>query len=111
MPNLFNNTKLRLWLVLGAVLLSGLVSLALLVPISMALWFAPALVMFGGLTPVAALKASFAGCMKNLVPFCVYGIVLFVLLIVAAIPLLLGYLVLIPVLAGSIHVAYADIFE
>jgi uncharacterized membrane protein len=98
-------------LVLGAVLLALLVALALLVPVSMALWFAPALVMFAGLAPIAALKASFAGCLKNLAPFCVYGIVLFVLLFAAAVPLLLGYLVVIPVLAGSIHCAYADIYE
>jgi hypothetical protein len=96
---------------MGAILLAAALSLALLVPLSMALWFAPALVMFGGLLPGPALKSSFSGCLKNVLPFTVYGVILFVLLIVAALPMLLGFLVLIPVTVGSIHAAYADIFE
>lgn len=98
-------------LVMGGILLASLIGLLLLIPVSMALWFAPPLIMFGALAPVPALKASFAGCLKNLLPFFVYGVVLFVLMVVAALPFLLGYLVLIPVIAGSIHSAYGDIYE
>ena len=39
-----------------------------------------------------------------------YGLVLFVLSIVAAIPFGLGYLVLIPVIFASTYVAYRQIF-
>ncbi len=48
--------------------------------------------------------------MKNMAPFLIYGIVLFVLLLLALIPLMLGVLVLIPVLAGSVFASYGDIY-
>jgi uncharacterized membrane protein len=98
-------------LVMGGILLAAVIGLALLVPLSMALWFAPALILFGGMTPGPALKASFMGCLKNVLPFSVYGVVLFVLMVVAALPFLLGYLVLIPMIAGSIYASYVDIYE
>ncbi len=99
-------------LLLGSgILLAALVGLALLVPVSMALWFAPPLIVFGGLAPLPALKASFFGCLKNILPFLVYGVVLFVLIVLAAMPAGLGFLVLFPVIAGSIHAAYQDIYE
>ena len=94
----------------GSFLLAWLVAMALSIPIYMALWFAPALVVLRGLAPVAALKESFQGCLKNIVPFLIYGIVLLVLGIVAAIPLGLGWLVLGPVVIASVYTAYLDIY-
>jgi len=94
----------------GSFVLAWLVATALSIPIYMALWFAPALVVLRGLAPAAAVKESFLGCLKNIVPFLVYGIVLLVLGIVAAIPLGLGWLVLGPVAIASIYVAYRDIY-
>jgi hypothetical protein len=94
----------------GSFVLAWLVAMALSIPIYMALWFAPALVVLRGYAPVAAVKESFFGCLKNVVPFLIYGIVLLVLGIVAAIPLGLGWLVLGPVAIASIYVAYRDIY-
>jgi len=94
----------------GSFMLAWLVAMALSIPIYMALWFAPALVVLRGLAPVAAVKESFFGCLKNIVPFLIYGIVMLVLGIVAAIPLGLGWLVLGPVAIASIYVAYRDIY-
>jgi len=94
----------------GSFVLAWLVAMALSIPIYMALWFAPALVVLRGLAPVAAVKESFVGCLKNIVPFLIYSIVLLVLGIVAAIPLGLGWLVLGPVAIASIYVAYRDIY-
>ena len=91
-------------------LLALLVVLGLSVPIYMALWFAPALVVFHDMAPVDALRASFSACWKNLMPFLVYGVVLLALCMVAAIPFLLGYLVLAPVIIASIYTGYRDIF-
>ena len=51
-----------------------------------------------------------AGCLKNFVPFLLYGVVLLVLCFVAAIPLGLGFLVLGPVAIASIYAGYRDIF-
>ncbi len=95
----------------GSVLLALLIVLALSVPLAMAFWFAPALVAFRGTAPIDALKASFAACLKNMMPFLIYGILLLVLSIVATIPFGLGWLVLLPVLIGSIYGAYGEIFE
>ena len=91
-------------------MLAMLVSLALALPLYMALWFAPSLIVFNGLKPVDAMKASFYGCLKNFVPFLLYGVVLLVLCFVAAIPLGLGFLVLGPVAIASIYAGYRDIF-
>lgn len=94
----------------GSFVLAWLVAMALSIPIYMALWFAPALVVLRGLAPVAAVKESFFGCLKNIVPFLIYGIVMLVLSIFATIPFLLGWLVLLPVLIASVYVAYRDIY-
>jgi uncharacterized membrane protein len=59
---------------------------------------------------IEAMKESFAGCLKNIVPFLLYGIILLVLNVVAAIPLLLGYLVFVPVAAASLYTSYRDIY-
>jgi len=92
------------------ILLAVLVVMALMVPLLAAYWFAPALVVMHGIPPMAAMKESFAASFRNFIPFLVYGLVLFVLSIVAAIPFGLGYLVLIPVIFASTYVAYRQIF-
>jgi uncharacterized membrane protein len=76
----------------------------------MALWFAPALVVLRELPPIQALKQSFRGCLKNIVPFLVYGLVAMVLTVLAAIPFGLGLLVMMPVIMASVYVAYGEIF-
>lgn len=99
-----------LGMALGGMLLAILVSLALSVPLFMAIWFAPALVLFNNMQPVPALKASFNACLKNMIPFLVYGLITLVLCFFAALPAGLGFLVLGPVLAGSVYASYRDIF-
>lgn len=90
---------------------SGLIGLALSVPIAMATWFAPALVVFDNMQAIEAMKASFFACLRNLMPFLVYGIVLLVATILAAIPAGLGFLVLGPVVIASVYMGYRDIFS
>lgn len=94
----------------GSLALGALVGLALSVPIYMALWFAPALVALRGVAPVASLKQSFTGCLRNIVPFLIYGLVVFFLSIPATLLLGLGWLVLGPVLVASIYAGYRDIY-
>lgn len=91
-------------------LLVFLVAIAISIPLAMAIWFAPALVVFHDIEPIEAMRCSFVACLKNLVPFLIYGIVYFVLAIIASIPLMLGWLVLAPVIIASIYTAYQDIF-
>ena len=95
----------------GAGLLLGvLVAVALSVPLMMAYWFAPALVVLNGFGAVDAMKTSFSACLKNILPFLIYGLVGLVLAIVASIPLALGWFVLGPVFVASIYASYRDVF-
>jgi uncharacterized membrane protein len=93
-----------------SIALGLLIITALLLPLTMFYWFAPALVMMHDVKPVAAMKASFGACLRNFLPFLVYGIVMMVLAIVAMIPLGLGMLVWVPLAISSTYVAYREIF-
>jgi uncharacterized membrane protein len=87
-----------------------LIGSLLLIPLLMAFLFAPALVMLDGLSATEAMKQSFVGCLKNMLPFLIYGLAALVLLILAIIPLGLGLLVVWPTLTAAIYVAYRDIY-
>jgi uncharacterized membrane protein len=91
-------------------ILAVLIGVALVIPLAMAYWFAPALVALNGLSAIEAMKMSFWGCLKNILPFLVYGLVALVAAIVATIPLALGWLVLGPVLAATMYASYRDIY-
>jgi hypothetical protein len=94
----------------SGILLAVLVMLALSIPVYMALWFAPALVALDDQPIGKALSASFFACLKNIVPFLLYGVIMFVFLVLATIPLGLGLLVMIPVAFGSVYAGYRDLF-
>jgi hypothetical protein len=102
-----------------------LIYLALTVPLAMAFWFAPALVVFHDLSAFDALRSSFLGCLKNLVPFLIYGLVGLGLGIVIAV--VMGLIVAItrgfgivlafalilaigPIVIGSIYAGYRDLY-
>lgn len=91
-------------------LLAVLVGLALLLPLLMALWFSPALVYFHNEAPLDALRISFFACLRNWLPFLVYGILMLMLFVVAAIPLMLGFLVVGPLALISIYTSYRAVF-
>jgi uncharacterized membrane protein len=59
---------------------------------------------------MAAMKESFVANLRNIPPFLVYGLIGLGLGFVAAIPFLLGWLVLVPVFAASVYASYKDIF-
>ena len=92
------------------ILLAGLVMLALMMPVFMAIWFAPQLVIFQGLGAPQAMRDSFFACLKNVMPFLVYGAIMLALFIVATIPVGLGWFVLLPVIFASIYTSYRDIY-
>ena len=87
-----------------------LVAAALSIPLLMAYWFAPALVALNGYSAFEAMKTSFFACLKNILPFLVYGLVGMVLGVIAMIPLGLGWFVLAPVGIASMYSSYRDIF-
>jgi uncharacterized membrane protein len=76
----------------------------------MTIWFAPVLIVLDRLGAVEAMKASFSGCMKNIMPFLIYGVVGFILSILATIPFMLGWFILTPMIIASIYIAYLDIY-
>jgi uncharacterized membrane protein len=92
------------------IVLAMLIAMALMVPVAMAIWFAPCLIVFNQRGAVEAMKESFSGCLKNIVPFLLYGLVFMIVGFVAALPLFLGWLVVGPVFAGSIYASYRDIY-
>lgn len=91
-------------------LLAVLVMLSLSIPVYMAIWFSYALVTINNYGVMQALKTSFSGCLKNIMPFLVYGVMMFLLAIAATIPLMLGWLILGPVMFASLYTGYRDIF-
>jgi uncharacterized membrane protein len=88
-----------------------LVCALLVVPLLMAFWFAPPLIMLRGDEPVAAMLTSFRACLRNMLPFTVYGLIGIVFIVIASLPLFLGLLVLIPVAAATVYTSYKDVFE
>jgi len=87
-----------------------LIAMLLYTPLLMAIWFAPALIIFENLSAPDALRQSFKACMINTLPMLIYGLALFLLLSIATIPFFLGLLVLMPVTFCSVYTSYKDIF-
>lgn len=88
-----------------------LTGLALFTPLMMATWFAPALILFGGARPATALGVSLKAVARNWPAMLVNGLTLGMMLILASlIPMLLGLLVAMPILFGSIYASYQAIF-
>jgi uncharacterized membrane protein len=95
---------------MGVGLFAMLIGLALFMLVSMALWFAPTLVVLRGVAPVDAMRLSFAASTKNVVPFLLWSIIYLVAAMIATIPLMLGWIVLVPVLMLTLYVSYKDVF-
>jgi len=94
----------------GTLLLALLIITALMLPVAMAVWFAPPLVVLQGKGALEAMGQSFVACLKNTLPFLIYGLILLVFSILASIPFGLGWLVLGPVIVASVYTAYRDLF-
>ncbi len=111
---------------LGPILINSLLTLLLMIPLFMAYWFAPALIVLRKMSAVNSMKLSFIVCRANLKAFLVYGLVAFGFLILfllftsiigaiiaplAGIAILIGILTIIAISIASIYTAYIDIFD
>jgi uncharacterized membrane protein len=67
-----------------------LLAMLLLLPLIMAYWFAPALVVLEEMSAFEAMLTSFRACWKNMIPLLVYGLMLFLILV--GVSLLFGIL-------------------
>lgn len=90
--------------------ISILVGTTLLTILLMTMQFAPMLVIFGNMAPVPAMKASLRAFMRNLIPLSVYGLLLLPFAILATLPAMLGWLVLLPIIIASMYAIYRDLF-
>jgi uncharacterized membrane protein len=97
-------------IMLVPMLLVALVAMLLAIPLAMAFWFAPALVVLHDVPAFGAMRMSFFACLKNFLPFLLYGIALMLLSVIAMLPLGLGLLVLWPVMWASTYASYRDMF-
>ena len=95
----------------GGIMLAVMVFMALWIGLLMALWFAPALVLFHDAEPIDALACAARACARNLSSVFVVALSVYILGWVAMLPAGLGLLVLLPVLAGAQHAAYRDLFN
>jgi hypothetical protein len=94
------------------------IGLALLIPLavilfgleSMMFWFAPALVALNRMGAWQALKTSLAGCWSNLGALMIDGLIYIGLAILASLAFGLGWLVLAPMLVGSIYAGWREVF-
>ena len=87
-----------------------LLGITLFFVLQMATQFAPMLVIFNKLPPITALKTSLRACLRNMLPLTMYGAMLLPFAILASMPLMLGWLILLPVLLASMYAAYRDLF-
>lgn len=89
---------------------STLFALVLTLPIVMASWFSPAMIVLDNVPVIEALKLSFVGCVKNALPFLIYGLLLTALYVAGLFTFGLAYLVIVPVTYTSIYTSYRDIY-
>ena len=90
--------------------LALLLGIALFTLLLMAMQFAPMLILFDKISPVTAMKTSFRACLHNLMPLMMYGAMLLPFAILASVPLMMGWLILLPVMITSLYAAYRDLF-
>jgi uncharacterized membrane protein len=90
-----------------AVILAAALAMALLAG---AYWFAPGLIYYTDLGPVAAMQASFAACLRNWLPFLLYSLISVLVFLGGMLALLIGLLVALPVLMASYYASFRDIF-
>ncbi|CRI65012.1 conserved membrane hypothetical protein [Thiocapsa sp. KS1] len=101
---------IEMLLVNPIILLPVLVAMLLGIPLAMAMFFAPSLVALDRVPVIKAFGLSFSGCLKNILPFLIYGLVALLLVMLGSLPLMLGLLVVLPVLTIAIYTSYRDIY-
>jgi uncharacterized membrane protein len=87
-----------------------LLGLLLMIPVIMAYIFAPALVALDDMKALAAMKLSFIGSLKNLLPLTLWSLLATLMIVVGSIPIGLGLLIVLPLLTASLYAAYRDIY-
>ena len=82
----------------------------LLIPVAMALFFAPYLVALNAVPVGRALKLSFQGCWRNVLPFVVFSLVVLGFGLASLLTLGLAWLILMPWLTLAVYIAFREIY-
>jgi uncharacterized membrane protein len=90
--------------------LAVLLGIILFIVLIMAMQFAPLLVFFNDVTPLMAMKLSLRAFVNNIGAMLVYGMTFMLLAILASIPMMLGWLILLPLVFTSLYASYSEIF-
>lgn len=96
---------------LGGFMLAGLVILVVEVIVAMAVVYAIPLVMFRGVPAGEALRSSLNANLRNLLPLLVFGVIYLFVAVLATLPLMLGWIVLLPVSIATVYLSYKDLYE
>lgn len=88
-----------------------IIAVMLMAPVLMAVWFAPALVVFHDMKALDAMRTSFFASLRNAPAFVVFALLYVVLAVLASIPAMLGWLLLLPVTFGAMYASYRDVFD
>lgn len=94
----------------GALIITILATFSFLLAVFAVQAYAIPLVMFSTSEPFAAIKASLLAVFRNLGPMLLFLAIYFMLSLLAVIPLLLGFLILAPVMAGALYQSFTEIF-
>ena len=87
-----------------------IVSTVATLPVTAATFLAAPLVILHGARPMQAMKMSFFACVKNIVPWVLFGILMFLIIMLSALPLLLGLFVTVPAALLTFYPIYRDVF-
>lgn len=90
--------------------LALLLGISLFFVLLLAMQFAPMLVVFDQMSPLSAMRTSLRACLRNVLPLTMYGAMLLPFAILASVPMMLGWLILLPVLITSMYATYRDLF-
>jgi len=100
-----------MWAAGSGVAFSLLVGFSLMCIMMLAFQYAPMLVFFNNVPPIAALRASLVGSLRNLIPYTVYNIIMQIIAVVLSLlPFNIGLIVLLPLGLTSLYVSYRNIF-
>lgn len=95
----------------AGMLVALLAVLAVQLVVMLALVYAVPLVMFRGVPAGQAMGSSLRANLRNVLPLLVFGVIYLFVAVLATLPLLLGWIVLLPVSAGMLYLSYKDMYE
>jgi uncharacterized membrane protein len=91
-------------------LATTMILMLLFVPLYMAVWFAPTLIILDNVEVLEAMSLSFEACTRNWASLLVYSLVAILFWLFAILPLGLGLFVAYPVFMITAFMGYRDIF-